>query len=122
MQKWLERAYADWVAIKVLTWAQRRKKIDSLPVGWESAISWKWPTMPHVDEARESIAESQSLKNGTTDYSELLGPDWQAKMEAFAEQLEFARERNLPLSVFEQKSGGAAPAETSATEGKTDNA
>ncbi len=114
MQKWLERRYADWIAKRVLRWAMRKKEIKPLPAGWERAISWKWPTMPHVDEARESIAESQSLKNGTLDYSDLLGPEWETKFEAFAGQLNKGRELGLPLSVFEQKSGGAAPSETRA--------
>lgn len=110
-QKWLERRYADWVAIRVLGWAQRKKEIKPLPAAWERTLSWKWPTMPHVDEARESIAESQSLKNGSTDYSELMGPEWETRFNALAEQLNLARELGLPLSVFEQKSGGAAPSE-----------
>lgn len=107
MQKWLERSYADWVARKVLTWAQRKGKIKPLPAGWEQVLSWSWPTMPHVDEAREEAAIQNALKNATMDYSELNGPDWQNKMKAYAEQLNFARKLNLPLSVFETVSGGA---------------
>lgn len=67
--------------------------------------------MPSVDEARESTAEAQRLKNGTIGYYELLGPDWRTKLTALAEQFNLARELGLPLSVFEQKSGGAAPSE-----------
>lgn len=111
-QKWLERAYADWTAIKVLTWAQRKKKIKPLEAGWENKLSWKWPTMPSVDEARESVAQAQFLKNGAVDYSEILGPAWRVKFAAIAEQLALARELKLPLSIFEQKSGGAATSET----------
>jgi len=111
LQKWLERSYADWVARKVLGWAQRKSAIPTLPAGWETSLSWKWPVMPHVDEAREAQAESQSLKNGTTDYSELLGPEWETKFKALSDQLQKARDLELPLSVFEQKSGGTAPSE-----------
>jgi uncharacterized membrane protein YgcG len=107
MQKWLERSYADWVARKVLIWAQRTKKFPALPVGWEQAISWSWPAMPHVDEAREEAAVQNALKNATTDYSKLLGPDWQNRMTSYAKQLELARTLKLPLSVFETVSGGA---------------
>lgn len=114
MQKWLERRYADWVGVRVLTWAQRKKKIAPLPAGWEKTISWLWPTMPAVDELKEEQGKAQALKNGTIDYSLLLGPDWRKKWGALIEQLNFARENNLPLSVFEQKSGGAAPSEESA--------
>ena len=108
MQKWLERSYADWVAVKVLAWAQRKKQIGLLPAGWEQAISWQWPTMPHVDELKEESAVQQSLKNATTDFSILLGPDWERKLAAYAVQLDKARELGIPLGVFETASGGAA--------------
>ena len=106
MQKWLERTYADWVARKVLTWAQRKKNIGKLPKGWERSLSWQWPTMPHVDEAREESATQNALKNATIDYAALLGPDWRNKLTAYGEQLDFARGKKLPLSVFETASGG----------------
>lgn len=112
MQKWLERRYADWVAQKVLAWAERKKKIKPLIEGWQKKISWKWPTMPAVDEARESVAQAQFLKNGAIDYTNILGSDWKNKFRALSEQLNFARDLALPLSIFEQKSGGAAPSET----------
>jgi capsid protein len=112
MQKWLERSYADWVARKVLGWAQRKNIIKPLPAGWETQCSWVWPVMPHVDEAREAIAEAQSLKNGTADFSDYLGPNWENKFASLARQLAVARDMELPLSVFEQKSGGAAPSES----------
>jgi capsid protein len=117
MQKWLERTYADWVARKVLTWAQRKERIKPLPAGWEQSLSWTWPTMPHVDEAREEAAIQNALKNATMDYSELLGPDWQNKLTAYSKQLDVARDLNLPLSVFETVSGGAlTPLETPAVD------
>jgi capsid protein len=111
MQKWLERQYADWVAVKALTWAQGQKLIKPLPEGWARRISWQWPRMPHVDEAREEAAVENALRNGTTDYSLLLGPAWRTKFEALAEQLDVARSSGLPLSVFSMKSGGAATPE-----------
>ncbi len=104
-QKWLERSYADFVAVKVLTWAQIHKKIKPLPAGWERKLSWKWPTMPHVDEQREEGAIENALRNGTKDFSDLLGPGWRIKFAALAEQLEVARGLKLPLSVFTTKSG-----------------
>jgi capsid protein len=111
MQKWLERRYADWVAVKVLTWAQRKKIFKPLPAGWEKTISWLWPVMPAVNELEEEKGKAEALKNATTDYSRLWGPDWRTHMAALAVQLNFARDLQLPLSVFEQKSGGAAPSE-----------
>lgn len=107
-QKWLERTYADWVAQKALAWAQKKKDIAKLATGWKQKLSWQWPTMPHVDELKEEMATKQALKNATTDYAILLGPDWAKKMKAYGEQLEKALDLKLPLSVFETVSGGAA--------------
>lgn len=112
MQKWLERTYADRVSIKVFKWAMRKKKVKKLPNGWEQTISWTWPVMPHVDELKEAKAEEQFLKNGTLDFSTLLGPNWLERFKAYGKQLEEARKNKLPLSVFEAKSGGAAPSDT----------
>lgn len=105
MQKWHERAVADHVGRKALAWAQRKRVIDTLPVGWETKISWQWPRMPEVNQKDAEIAIAQSLKNGTTDYAELLGPDWQERLRNYAGQVDRIRELNLPLEVLELKRG-----------------
>jgi hypothetical protein len=107
-QKWLERAFADWVGVKALTWAQRHRLIPRLPAGWERTLSWTWPTMPEVDQLDAENAVAQALKNGTTDYAKLLGPDWRKRLQALADQIEEIRRLGLPLSVLEMKSGGTA--------------
>lgn len=114
LQKHLERTAADWIARKALTWAQAQKSIGLKPLapGWERKISWTWPTMPSVDELKESTAVAQRLKNGTTDFAELLGPDWEKRFESLSTQLQAARKLGLPLSIFEQKSGGMAASGT----------
>jgi capsid protein len=108
MQKWLERCFADWVAVKALTWGMRRGAIKTLPAGWERSLSWRWPRMPEVqvDTAQNAIA--LALKNGTTDFSQEIGPDWREHFDALAAQLEYARSKGIPLGVMEMKSGGAA--------------
>jgi capsid protein len=108
MQKWLERSWADWVAVRVLGWAQHKKIIGTLPDGWERKISWAWPTMPQVDPLKEQTALQKALKNGATDYAAILGPDWRNKLEALAEQIDAIRELQLPLSILEMASGGRA--------------
>jgi capsid protein len=108
MQKWLERCFADWVAVKALTWAMRHGKIDPLPDGWEQTLSWRWPVMPEVqvDTAQNAIA--LALKNGTTDFSKEIGPDWRKHFDGLAEQIEYAKSKGIPLGIMEMKSGGAA--------------
>lgn len=108
MQKWLERCFADWVAIRALRWAMRKNKIKPLPVGWEQKLSWTWPTMPEVDELDAQNAIAASLKNGTTDYAALLGPEWRKRLESLAEQLQVIKDLGIPLSMLEMKSGGVA--------------
>jgi capsid protein len=108
MQKWLERDLADWVGVKALTWAMRKKLIPKLPQGWEQSLSWTWPTMPEVDELDAQNAIAMSLKNGTTDYSALLGPDWRKRLEGLSEQIEVIKQLGIPLSILEMKSGGVA--------------
>ena len=108
MQKWFENAVADWVAIRALKWAMRKGFIDKLPDGWERKISWTWPTMPEVDELDAQNAIAASLKNGTTDYSALLGPDWKKRLEGLAEQIKVIKALGIPLNILEMKSGGVA--------------
>jgi hypothetical protein len=108
LQKHLERTVCDWVAIKVLGWAQRKGLVGKIPDGWERRISWTWPTMPEVDTLAAEQAIAAALKNGTVDYAELIGPDWLNRFTSLAAQLEAGRKLKLPLSVYEQKSGGLA--------------
>jgi capsid protein len=112
MQKWLERCFADWVAVKALTWGMKHDHIKELPKGWERSLSWRWPRMPEVqvDTAQNAIA--LALKNGTTDFAQEIGPDWQAHFDALAEQIAYARAKGIPLSNMETKSGGMQPTET----------
>jgi len=119
-QKWLERDVADWTGVKALTWAQRKRKIKKLPPGWERALSWKWPTMPEVDELDAQNALAQALKNGATDYAAILGPDWKKRLEGLAEQLEVIRALALPLGVLEMKSGGTANAKKDGNDNEGD--
>ena len=109
LQKHLERAIADWVAQRVLTWAQRKDRVKPMAAGWERRISWTWPTMPSVDELKESTAVAQAIKNAATNYSELLGPDWRKRMDDLSEQLAYAKAKGIPLSAFETRAGAPQP-------------
>lgn len=108
-QKDLEREFLDWIAVRAIRWAIKTGAIRaSAPVDWQEKISWHMPSMPFVDELKERQANAAALKNGEKDFSDLIGPDWRDKFASLAEQLEEARSLNLPLGVFEQKSGGSA--------------
>jgi hypothetical protein len=117
MQKWLERCFADWVAVNALRWAQRRGMIENLAAGWEMSLSWRWPKMPEVQADTAQTAIAAAIKNGTTDYSQEIGPDWRNRFDALAEQIAYAREKGIPLAAMEMKSGGQS---TSADAGRQD--
>jgi hypothetical protein len=66
--------------------------------------------MPEVDEGAAQTAIAQKLKNGTTTLSEIIGPAWKEKLDQLAIEIDYARSKNIPLSVFETKAGAPQPA------------
>ncbi len=111
-QQFLEDAFSDWVAIQAISWAIGTGEVDTpAEADWHKSIAWQYPIMPAVDEAKEQSALAQKLKNGQTTYAKLLGPSWREQLEQLAEELEFARELNLPLSIFETVAGAKADGE-----------
>lgn len=111
-QQFLEDSFSDWVAHQAITWAIENGEVETPPEDdWHHSIAWQYPTMPAVDEAKEQTALQQKLKNGQTTFADLLGPSWREQLEQLAEELEFARELNLPLSIFETVAGAKADGE-----------
>ena len=104
-QKWIERQVCDWVSRKALTWAMRKGFVSALGDGWERMISWTWPMMREVDNLKAETAVRMKLKNGTTDWSKLLGPNWKEILTKYGEQVAFVKELGLPLAVFETVAG-----------------
>jgi hypothetical protein len=109
MQKWLERCFADWVAVNALRWAIRKGDVKGLATGWERSLSWRWPRMPEVDAQAYQNSVALSLKNGTTDWSQEIGPDWKQHFDSLAEQIAYARGKGIPLSNLETKAGAPQP-------------
>ena len=101
-QKDLEREFLDWVGVRAIRWAMGKKIIKARPSkDWEDKISWHLPKMPHVDELKERLANRQALKNGERDYSDIVGPNWRAIFDGLSEQLQYGRDKKIPLSVFD---------------------
>ncbi|MCK5644085.1 MAG: phage portal protein [Gammaproteobacteria bacterium] len=106
-QKDAENEFLDWSVIRAGRWAIRHEIIKAKPTpGWEEELYWTLPTIPFVDEVKERNAHAIGLKNGELTYSDLLGPDWAKKFTQLQTELNDARSKGLPLSVFETKSGG----------------
>jgi hypothetical protein len=101
-QKDLEREFLDWVGVRALRWAIGKKLIKAKPpANWEDKISWHLPKMPHVDELKERLANRQALKNGERDFSDIVGPNWRSVFDSLSSQLDYARGKKIPLSVFD---------------------
>jgi len=111
-RKWIERESLDWKAYKAIEWAIDTKKRPPVE-GW-SNFSWTgWPKSRGINPDREAKARATDLSTGVTDYSQLLGPDWKKHFDSLGEQIEYARGRNIPLSLL--------AAEMSATNGDDRN-
>jgi len=105
-QKFLERRLMDFLGVKAIQWALSMREIsEKAPDQWEKKLSWSWPKMREVDELKAEQAMQLRLKNGTANFADTLGPDWEEKLGLLASQLELARKLKLPLSIFETVSG-----------------
>lgn len=106
LQKWIERHFFDWAARQAISWAVANNKLTACnDPAWGRRISWAFPTMPQVDPLKEEQAIRLRLKNGRTNYKELLGPDWEAKLRQLNKEVTLLRELDLPLALLETVSG-----------------
>lgn len=108
-QQFIEDAFSDWVAVRVIRRAIDMGILTEAPADWENAVAWQYPDMPAVDEQKEQAALAQKLKNGATTYRDILGPDWRKRMDDLAEEVDYARKKGIPLSLLETASGNVAP-------------
>lgn len=110
LQKQLERDFLDWLVNKACKWAIDKgllqEPTDAL---WNYKVCWKLPKMKQIDPVKTATANKINLKCGLTDYSELLGADWREKLDSLGEQIEYAKERGIPLDLLETISGAIIP-------------
>lgn len=111
-QQFLEDSFSDWAARCAIRHGMETGAIPAAaPEGWEGEIAWQYPRMPSVDEQKEQAALQLKLKNGLTTFRDILGPSWREQLTQFAEEIDFARKLNLPLSVLESLPGGMGAAQ-----------
>ena len=105
-QKWVERYSLDWKARQAIQWAMQTGRLPANGE-WADFMWTDWPEAPGINPDREASARATRLANGELDYSTLLGPDWQARFEAIAAQLDYARSLNIPLAMLKNMPGAA---------------
>jgi capsid protein len=109
-QYFLELRVLSWLLPKLFAW-KARKEGWPLPEGWQETVEWDWPEMQIIDPSKYYKAQQDALKVGGKDYSDIMGPDWETKMERLNEMIEKIRELGLPLSILETVSGSRIEAE-----------
>jgi len=84
-QKELERGALSWIAIKAIQWAFDIGKIKITPPdGWRTSLAFQWPKMREVNEKDAQQAVSLKFQNKVISYMELLGADWEKKLDQIA--------------------------------------
>ena len=104
-QKFLENAFADWVAVSVLSRAVALGELDTPPEGWEGVIAWQYPTAPEVDAQKEAAARAQKYRNGELTLRETLGPAWREQLKQLADERDYMRALGLRHPCEETVSG-----------------
>lgn len=117
VQKWLERQFLDWIAVKAVFHAVSQKLVtpSSDPL-WMHKISWKFPSMPAIDPEKEAKARILDVSAGFSDYADQVGPEWENKFISLGKQKQVAENNSLNLAPFEATPGAQNTTSTTPSE------
>ena len=104
-QKSLE-TFCDWTFRKWANWAAKRNIVKPLTEEQLESISWEWPKQQALDEEANQRATKMKLENLTASYRDVLGNDWQTKLETIKEELAWCKSNGIPHPAFKLLSGG----------------
>lgn len=106
-QKFLESSVLDWVFYQWVKFASRKGIIPYTTEQVDmSKLSWAWPSREENDAVAKENAASLKLRNLTGSYKDIIGPDWQEKMEQIKSEIAYCKENGLPHPSFSMISGG----------------
>lgn len=105
-QQFLEDAFADWVAERVILRGVLRGELPPPPEAWRDKIRWQWPRMPSIDDQKEQAALTQRFRNGVSTPQEIIGPGWRDVIDQRAEFDAYCRARGVTLA-FQETTPGA---------------
>ena len=118
----LEKRFLDWLFNNWSKWAQRKRIIpqdSELPPNWRrKCVKWQRPKPRAIDPVKHQTALTQGLRNGSILYRDEWGPDWKDKADAFAEELDYFKSKNIPHPALVTVSG--APISTGKNEGESE--
>lgn len=113
-QKELERGFLDWMGVRTLRWCISTGRLTEGPEGWETALTWSWPTMREVNEVDAQTATGLKLKNYMTTYMALLGPNWKEILTQISDEMKWFDSKGLIHPALQTVSGQVV------TSGQTD--
>lgn len=106
-QKFLESQVCDWAFYQWCNWASAKGIIPySLDQIDMSKVTWFWPQREENDEVAKENAASLKLRNLTGSYQEILGSDWQEKLDQIKAEIAYCKDNGLPHPAFSMISGG----------------
>lgn len=104
-QKELERGFLDWAGVRSLRWCIKVGRLPEGPDGWESKLTWSWPTMKEVNEVDAQTAIGAKIKNFTATYRQLLGPNWKEILQQISDEMIWFKEQGLIHPALQTVSG-----------------
>ena len=113
-QKELERGPLDWIGVRSLRWLVSVGRLAQGPDGWETKLTWSWPTMKEVNEVDAQTAIGAKIKNFMATYRQLLGPNWKEILTQIADEMKWFQEQGLVHPALQTVSGQVV------TSGQTD--
>lgn len=107
LSQFLDDYVLDWMADRVINWLIGKGKLEKAPdADWAEDVAFTHPSAREVlDEAKIAAANETSLKTGTKNLSELIGPHWRKVLEQLAEEKRYAESLGLNLSFGESGNG-----------------
>lgn len=108
-QQFIEDAFSDWAAERVIARAIDRGDLTAPPAGdWAASIAWIYPRAPSVDETKSVAAFRDGIACGMTTFQDRFGPNWRAHLKQIADEQAEARRLKISLATSANPASPAA--------------
>lgn len=105
-QKSIEQI-CDWVFYKFVKWGQKTGLVKAyVAEDFMDYCDWEWRGIDDLDEVAHQNAIRLALENNTLSYREILGNDWQEKLEQIALEHKWMNEHGICPPSEKMISGG----------------